>query len=90
VLVEGFAQPMQGVDVWAIQRPDGVTAPENLGYYTTYSIHDSTYNFFNLNPGTYDIYAQVWVSGVLYTASKTVDLTGWAEQEMLGLDLALQ
>jgi hypothetical protein len=91
VLVEGFAQPMQGVDVWAIQLPDGKTAPGSLGYYTTYSIHDSTYNFFNLNPGTYRIYAQVWVSGVLYTASTTVDLgSEWADTEKLDENLTLQ
>jgi hypothetical protein len=92
VLVEGFAQSMQGVDVWAMQLPDGVTPPEALAYYTTYSIHDSTYNFFNLNPGIYRIYAQVWVSGVLYTATAEVDLTDpvWMVQEKLDVHLTLQ
>ena len=73
VLVFGIPTPMQGIDVWAIQLPDGSpTPPSGWALYTTYSIHDSTYNFFNLNPGTYRIYAEVWVSGALYSASTTV------------------
>jgi hypothetical protein len=49
---------LPGVDVWAIQLPDGTTPPEELGVWTTYSIQDSTYNLFNLNPGRYRIYAE--------------------------------
>jgi hypothetical protein len=38
----------------------------------------------------YRIYAQVWVSGVLYTASETVVLdSGWIGQERLDVDLTL-
>jgi hypothetical protein len=92
VLVEGYPRPMQGVDVWAMQLPDGPTPPPGgWGFYTTYSIHDSTYNFYNLNPGTYRIYAQVWVSGVLYTASDTVEIgDAWIGRERTGVNLALQ
>lgn len=92
VLIEGFARPMEGVDVWAMQLPDGITPPQSLGYYTTYSIHDSTYNFYNLNPGTYRIYAQVWVSGVLYSASETVTIDDppWGGREKTDVNLVLQ
>ncbi len=82
---------MQGVDVWAMQLPDGSTAPEDLTYYATYSIHDSTYNFYNLNPGTYRVYAQVWLSGVLYTATETVLIDDpWIGQQRTDVDLTLQ
>jgi hypothetical protein len=91
VLLYGNPTPMEGVDVWAMQLPDGVTPPQDLGFYTTYSIHDSTYNFYNLNPGTYRIYAEAWVSGALYTTSTTVviDQAG-PGQVWLGVDLLLQ
>jgi len=75
VLVYGNPTPMQGINVWAIQLPDGGDPPPGgWGFYTTYSIHDSTYNFFNVNPGEYRIYAEVWVTGVLYSASTTVTI----------------
>jgi hypothetical protein len=63
---------MAGIDVWATQLPDGTTPPEELQVYTTTSLHDSSYNFFNLNPGRYRIYAEVWVSGNLYSAATTI------------------
>ena len=72
VILEGRPTRLPGVDVWAIQLPDGTTPPEELGVWTTYSIHNSTYNLFNLNPGRYRIYAEVWVSGNLYSASTTI------------------
>jgi hypothetical protein len=92
VMIGGIANPMPGVDVWAMQLPDGTTPPDQLGYYTTYSIHDSTYNFYNLNPGTYRIYAQMFdASGVLYTASETVEVDdSWIGQERLDVDITLQ
>ena len=74
VILEGRPTSMPGIDVWAVQLPDGTTPPEELGAYTTYSIQDSTYNFYNLNPGRYRIYAEVWVSGNLYSASTTIQV----------------
>ena len=78
VILEGRPTRMPGVDVWAIQLPDASTPPEELGVWTTYSIHDSTYNLFNLNPGRYRIYAEVWVSGNLYSASTTIQVEAGA------------
>ena len=90
VLVKGIAQPMPGTDVWAMQLPDGPPPPQP-DFQTTYAIQDSTYNFYNLTPGTYRIYAQVWVSGVLYTASETVTVNDtWRGQERTDVDLVLQ
>ena len=72
VVLDGRPTPMAGIDVWAAQLPDGVTPPEELDFETTQSIQDSSYRFYNLNPGRYRIYAEVWVSGNLYSASTTV------------------
>jgi hypothetical protein len=74
VILDGRPTPMPGIDVWAIQLPDGTTPHDELGVWTTYSIHNSTYNLFNLNPGRYRIYAEVWVSGNLYSASTTIQV----------------
>jgi hypothetical protein len=95
VLIEGRSSPMPGVDVWAMQLPEPGMTPtelENLGYYTTYSIHDSTYNFYNLNPGIYRIYAQMFdTSGVMYTASETVTVgDAWIGEEHTDVDITLQ
>jgi hypothetical protein len=72
VVLEGRPTEMAGIDVWATQLPDGTTPPEELQVYTTTSLHDSNYHFFNLNPGRYRIYAEVWVSGNLYSAATTI------------------
>ena len=72
VILEGRPTRMAGIDVWATQLPDGTTPPEELQVYTTRSLHDSSYNFYNLNPGRYRIYAEVWVSGNLYSAATTI------------------
>jgi hypothetical protein len=74
VILEGVPVEMEGIDVWAIQLPDGLTPPDQLDFQATYSIQDSTYSFFNLNPGTYRIYAEVWVSGNMYSAATTVSV----------------
>jgi hypothetical protein len=74
VILEGRPTRMPGIDVWAIQLPDGTTPPDELGVWTTYSIQDSTYNLYNLNPGRYRIYAEVWVSGNLYSAATTIQV----------------
>jgi hypothetical protein len=74
VILDGRPTPMAGIDVWAAQLPDGVTPPQELDFRTTQSIQDSSYRFYNLNPGRYRIYAEVWVSGNLYSASTTVEV----------------
>jgi hypothetical protein len=73
VILAGQPTEMEGIDVWAIQLPDGIMPPSQLDFQATYSIQDSTYNFYNLNPGTYRIYAEVWVSGNMYSAVMTID-----------------
>ena len=64
-----------------------VTPPGELGAWSTYTIQDSTYNLFNLNPGHYRIYAETWVSGNLYTASTTISVE--AGQTILDINLIL-
>jgi hypothetical protein len=87
VILDGRPTRLSGIEVWAIQLPDGVTPPEELGSWSTYTIQDSTYNLFNLNPGRYRIYAEAWVSGNLYTAATTVRLE--AGQTILDVNLIL-
>ncbi len=62
---------MAGVDVWAIrlQEPDDSVPADELISVSTYSIQDSTYTFYNLTPGTYQIYAEIWIDGRLRWAS---------------------
>ncbi len=74
VVLAGQPTNMPGVDVWAMQLPDGSTPADQLDFQSTYSIQDSTYSFYNLNPGTYRVYAEVWVSGSLYSATQTVTI----------------
>jgi hypothetical protein len=74
VVLDGKPTEMAGIDVWAVQLPDGSTPPEELDYQTTQSIQDSSYSFYNLNPGRYRVHAEVWVSGNLYSASTTVEV----------------
>ena len=38
----------------------------------TRSIHDGTYHFYNVEPGTYLIFADAWVSGQLRTVTASV------------------
>jgi len=66
VLVGGFPQTLQGVDVWAYSPGGGV--------YHTITIQDGTYHFYNIPPGTYTIYAEIWVGGGLRFATTTVTL----------------
>ena len=74
VVLDGRPTQLSGIDVWATQLPDGSTLPGQLDYQTTQSIQDSSYSFYNLNPGRYRIYAEVWVSGNLYSASTTIEV----------------
>jgi hypothetical protein len=87
VILEGVPVEMEGIEVWAIQLPDGLTPPDQLDFQATYSIQDSTYSFFNLNPGTYRIYAEVWVSGNMYSAATTVSVG--AGDVVTNVDLSL-
>jgi hypothetical protein len=74
VVLAGQPTEMQGIDVWVSQLPDETTPLDELDFQYTYSIQDSTYSFYNLNPGTYRIYAEVWVSGNQYSAVQTVTI----------------
>jgi hypothetical protein len=52
--------------------------------YTTYSIHDSTYHFYNIPPGTYTIYSEVWVGDLLYFTVETITLpAGVTDHDLL-------
>jgi hypothetical protein len=65
----GVPRDLQGIDVWAYS-PEG-------GVLHTQSIHDGTYHFYNVEPGTYTVYAEYWeggVGGTLYTAVTIVTI----------------
>ncbi|UCC62244.1 MAG: hypothetical protein JSV36_15910 [Anaerolineae bacterium] len=42
--------------------------------FMTYSIHDSTYHFYNIPPGTYTVFSEVWVGENLHYTLDTVNL----------------
>ena len=63
-IISSVPQAMPGVMVVAYS-PGGEV-------YQTLSIHDATYHFYNIPPGTYTVYAQTWVGGVLKMDSATV------------------
>ena len=63
-VVGNLNQSMPGVTVVAYS-PGGEV-------YQTLSIHDATCHFYNIPPGTYTVYAQTWVEGVLKFDSATV------------------
>ncbi len=67
VLVSGIPQTLQGVEVWAY-------SPGGQSYHTA-TIQDGTYHFYNVPPGSYTIYAEVWVGGGLRFATTTVVLS---------------
>ncbi len=60
--------------------------------YRTRTIHDSTYHFYNMPPGTYVVYAQAEVRGqgatYLYTAIREVTVT--ADERNYGFDMLLK
>jgi hypothetical protein len=80
VLLDGQGVPTPDVAVWAY-APDGEL-------YTTRSIHDSTYTFYNLPPGAYAVYAEVWMNGVFYQALDQV--TVGDNERVDTIDLLLQ
>lgn len=63
ILQNGQRIPKQGVRVWAYRQ--------NGAMLTTYSIHDSTYSFYGLDPGEYVIYSEWWDGADLYNALTT-------------------
>jgi regulation of enolase protein 1 (concanavalin A-like superfamily) len=80
VLLHARPTKMPGIQVWAF-APGG-------GLYSTRTIHNSTYHFYNLPPDTYTIYAEVWTDGILYTA--TTEARVVADERNYGVDLLLQ
>jgi hypothetical protein len=89
VFLDGYYRPMTGVDVWAIELPPDTGEDGILGYYSTYSVHDpatgdTVYSFYDLSPGTYQVYAQVWIGGRLYwgALATPVELPVNTEQEL--------
>lgn len=78
--VGGVPQPLSGADVWTYSQGGQV-------YHTT-SIHDGTYHFYNIPPGTYTVYAEAWVSGVLKVATSTVTVV--ADERNYNVHLLVQ
>jgi hypothetical protein len=56
--------------------------------YRTTTIHDGTYHFYNVPPGTYTVYAEVWVGGILYTG--IIEVRVVADQRDYDVDLLLR
>ncbi len=71
---------MPGADVWAYTQGSDVLH--------TRAIHDGTYHFYNVQPGTYVIYAEAWVGGSLRTVSTSVDVE--AGDRLTNINLLLQ
>jgi len=76
----GVPQYMKGVDVLAYS-PGGQI-------YRTRSIQGGYYHFYNVPPGTYYVYAESWVNGVLLSASATVMVV--SGERNYGVNLTLQ
>jgi hypothetical protein len=55
----GTPARLPGIPVWLF-------AGGGTLHHTT-TIHDGTYHFYNVPPGTYTVYAEVWVGGILYS-----------------------
>jgi hypothetical protein len=71
---------LPGTDVWAYAQGGAVLH--------TRSIQEGKYNFYNITPGTYVIYAEAWVGGELRTVMTTVTLG--ADERNYGINLLLQ
>ena len=81
VLLSGLPTKMgDGIQIFAYARGGAL--------YVTQTIHDSTYHFYNIPPGTYTVYAEVWFENLLYTA--TVEVTVVADERNHNVDLILQ
>lgn len=68
---------LTGANVWAYAQGSEV--------YKTQSIHDGTYRFYNMPPGTYQIYAEEWVGGTLRIASTSVTVEAGDDTDNLNL-----
>jgi hypothetical protein len=79
VLVGGIPQRLQGVDVWAYS-PGGET-------YHTVTIQNGAYGFYNVPPGTYTIYSEIWMGNGLRFATTTVAVG--ADERRYGINLFL-
>jgi hypothetical protein len=71
---------LPGAHVWAYAQGGAI--------YQTQAIHDGTYHFYNIPPGTYVVYAESWVSGALRTATTVVTVA--ADERNYGVNLLLQ
>jgi len=71
---------MPGIQVWAYAAGGEI--------YRTQTIHDSTYHFYNIPPGTYTLYAEVWIGELLYTG--TAEVTVAADERNYGVDMLLR
>jgi hypothetical protein len=78
VWIGGIPTAKQGVRVW--------TYKQNGAMLTTYSLHDSSYGFYLLDPGEYVIYAEWWEGPDLYNALTTI-VTGAGVEYIKNLDL---
>ncbi len=67
VWISGIPTAKQGVRVWAYRQ--------NGAMLTTYTIHDSTYGFYLLDPGEYVLYAEWWEGPDLYNALTTLTVS---------------
>jgi hypothetical protein len=80
VLVGGIPQRLHGVDVWAYSQGGEV--------YHTVTIQEGSYGFYNIPPGTYTVYSEIWMVGSgFYFDTKTVSVE--ADESMGGLNLLL-
>ncbi len=64
VLVGGVPEALRNVDVIAYSRGGDVLR--------TVTIQNGLYHFYNVAPGSYTIYAETWIDGDLYVATKSV------------------
>ena len=78
VWIGGIPTTKQGVRVWAYQQ--------NGPMFASYSLHDSSYGFYLLDPGEYVIYAEWWEGPDLYNAL-TTSVTGAGVEYIRNLDL---
>jgi len=78
VWINGMPAAKQGVRVWAYRQ--------NGPMFTTYTIHDSSYGFYLLDPGQYVIYSEWWEGSDLYNALTTVTV-GAGVEYIKNLDL---
>jgi hypothetical protein len=64
VLVGGVPEALRNVNVTAYTRGGEVLR--------TVTVQNGLYHFYNVAPGSYTIYAETWIDGDLYVATKTV------------------